>query len=73
MESNRFKKAKKEGPQKRREFMRAIFLAYLVMFSRHLVRAYFCHYSDNLSDWWRSVSKMRTSFGVIDDPPSRDV
>jgi len=53
--------------------MRAIFLAYLVIFSRHVIRAYICHCSDNLSDWWRSVSKMRTSFGVIDDPPSRDI
>jgi hypothetical protein len=53
--------------------MRAIFLAYLVIFSRHIVRAYISHCSDSLSDWWRSVSKMRTSFGVIDDPPSRDI
>ncbi len=53
--------------------MRAIFLAYLVIFSRHIVRAYICHCSDSLSDWWRSVSKMRTSLGVIDDPPSRDI
>jgi hypothetical protein len=53
--------------------MRAIFLAYLVLFSRHIIRAYVCHCSDSLSDWWRSVTKMRTSLGVIDDPPSRDI
>jgi hypothetical protein len=53
--------------------MRAIFLAYLVMCSRHIVRAYICHCGDSLSDWWRSVSKMRTSFGAIDDPSSRNI
>jgi len=53
--------------------MRAIFLAYLLIFSRHVVCAYICQCSDSLSDWWRSVSKMRTSFRLIDDPPSGDI
>ena len=53
--------------------MRAIFLAYLVVASRHVVRAYVCHCSDSLFDWWRSVTKMKAAFGMIDDPPSRDV
>jgi hypothetical protein len=52
--------------------MRTIFLAYLVILSRHIVRAYIRRYSDSLFDWYRST-KMRLSFGVIDDPPSRDI
>ena len=41
--------------------MRAIFLAYLVMFSRHIVRAWIYHYRDGLYDLCRSITKMKIS------------